>query len=70
MKLKKLELTLASACLVTTAMVFVPGCERKERVIDIETPHGKVKVERDKKTGDVNVDVSRDKRDPSERSDR
>ncbi|MEJ7592641.1 MAG: hypothetical protein WKF77_13910 [Planctomycetaceae bacterium] len=37
------------------------GCDRKEKVIDIETPAGDFEVERSKDTGkvDINVDVDR-----------
>ncbi len=37
------------------------GCNRKEKVIDIETPAGDIEVERSKDTGkiDINVDVDR-----------
>jgi hypothetical protein len=37
------------------------GCNRKERVIDIETPAGEIEVDRSKDTGkiDINVDVDR-----------
>ena len=39
------------------SMAAVTGCERKERVIDVNTPGGDVEVERDIDTGEVTVDV-------------
>ena len=33
------------------------GCERKEKVLDIETPSGEVEVERSLEDGDVDVTV-------------
>jgi hypothetical protein len=33
------------------------GCSRKERVADVQTPVGDVKVDRDKTNGDVEVNV-------------
>ncbi len=33
------------------------GCERKEKVIDVETPGGDVEVERNIDTGAVDVEV-------------
>lgn len=38
------------------------GCERKERVMDVEAPGVRIKVDRDKDSGAVEVDVDRDKR--------
>lgn len=43
---------LAALCICST------GCERKEKVVDIETPAGEVEVHRDVDNGDVEVDVS------------
>jgi hypothetical protein len=34
------------------------GCERKERVLDVETPGGAVQVDRNVDTGEVEVDVT------------
>jgi hypothetical protein len=54
---------LATAALAVTtcvcAAVFV-GCERKERVLDIETPGADVEVDRNIDTGEVEVDVNDD----------
>ncbi|MCI0332133.1 MAG: hypothetical protein L0228_02770 [Planctomycetes bacterium] len=36
------------------------GCERKEKVIDIETPGADVEVERNIDTGEVEVETNRD----------
>jgi hypothetical protein len=33
------------------------GCERKEKVLDVETPGGQVEVERNIDTGAVDVEV-------------
>lgn len=37
------------------------GCERKERVLDVETPGVDVEVERNKDTGRIDVEVDRKK---------
>jgi hypothetical protein len=50
----------AAICLAIAAIAFVPGCERKDKVLDIETPGGEVEVERNRDTGDVDVEVTRD----------
>jgi hypothetical protein len=34
------------------------GCERKERVLDVETPGGSVEVDRNIDTGEVDVEVT------------
>ncbi len=59
MKIKRLGTVFAAACLAVAAVAFVAGCERKEKVIDIETPAGEVEVERSKRDVDVDVDVTR-----------
>jgi hypothetical protein len=38
--------------------VFTAGCERKERVLDVQTPGGDVQVDRNIDTGEVEVDVT------------
>jgi len=43
-------LLLGAACLTT-------GCERKEKVLEIETPGTSIDVERNKDTGEVDVEV-------------
>jgi hypothetical protein len=40
-------------------MCALTGCERKEKVIDIETPGADVEVERNVDTGQVDVEVDR-----------
>ena len=35
------------------------GCNRKEKLIDIETPAGEIEVERSKDTGKIDVEVDR-----------
>ena len=47
---------LLSACVA--AMVSA-GCERKERVIDVRTPAGDVKVDRNIDNGKVEVETTR-----------
>jgi hypothetical protein len=36
------------------------GCSRKERVLDVDAPGVRIKVDRDKDSGAVDVDVNRD----------
>jgi hypothetical protein len=40
------------------AAVVFTGCERKERVLDVETPGADVEVDRNIDTGEVEVDVT------------
>lgn len=49
---------LASFALLAAIGLTSAGCERKEKVVDIETPAGEVEVLRDVDNGDVEVDVS------------
>jgi hypothetical protein len=50
--------TIASFVLLAGLGLASTGCERKEKVVDIETPAGEVEVHRDVDNGDVEVDVS------------
>ena len=50
--IQTLGLLLISTCLLASA-----GCNRKEKVLDVKTPGGGIEVERDKKTGDVDIQV-------------
>jgi hypothetical protein len=47
--------TFLGACI---ALSTVAGCERKERVLDIQTPGADVEVDRNIDTGEVEVDVN------------
>lgn len=44
---------------VCFAAITLPGCERKERVIDVRTPAGDVKVDRNIDNGNVEVNTTR-----------
>ncbi len=49
--------------LLTAALasgMVLAGCDRKETVVDIDTPHGGVEVERNLDNGAVTVDVGKD----------
>ena len=48
--------------LVIGSVIFVGGCEQKEKVIDIETPGGNIEVERTKGPGKVDVDIKLDRK--------
>lgn len=52
---------LASLCLISAIALTAASCERKEKVIDIQTPGGSVEVERDKKSGDVEIQVDKER---------
>ncbi len=39
------------------ATFTLAGCERKERVLDVQTPGADVKVDRNLDTGEIEVDV-------------
>lgn len=53
----KLSALFAAAALSVT-LATTSGCDNKEKVLDIETPGGEVEVERDKDTGDTEVEVN------------
>ncbi|MBL9164527.1 MAG: hypothetical protein JNL18_17500 [Planctomycetaceae bacterium] len=45
--------------LLGIAMLVSVGCENKEKIVDVETPRGQVEVERDRDTGEVDVDATK-----------
>lgn len=50
-------LHLFASCFSGVGMCALTGCERKEKVLDIETPASDVAVERNIETGEVDVEV-------------
>jgi hypothetical protein len=40
-----------------TAVALAAGCERKEKVLDIEHPGGSIEVERSKDTGEIEIET-------------
>ena len=46
-----------AACMGVCSLV---GCERKERVLDVQTPEGSLQVDRNIDTGEVDVEVTED----------
>jgi hypothetical protein len=50
--------TAAVPMFVVSLLAFgIAGCERKERVLDVQTPGADVEVDRNIDTGEVEVDV-------------
>ena len=45
--------------LLGIAMLVSLGCENKEKVVDIEGPRGQIEVERDRDTGEIDVDATK-----------
>ena len=43
---------------ICCSMCVFNGCERKERVLDVETPEGELEVDRNIDTGEVEVNVT------------
>jgi hypothetical protein len=50
------RLVLVAVCIAIATLPFA-GCERKERVLDVETPGADVEVDRNVDTGEVDVSV-------------
>jgi hypothetical protein len=48
--------------LATTCLLAATGCKRKEKVFEMKTPAGGIEVERDKKSGDVDIKVGDEKK--------
>lgn len=51
--------------LLAAGLLAIPcglgGCDRRETVVDVQTPAGSVEVQRDLDTGEVHVEATRDK---------
>ena len=45
--------------LLGTVMLLSVGCENKEKVLEVETPNRTLEVERDRDTGDVELQVDK-----------
>lgn len=48
-----------SLALTVSAVMISAGCERKEKVVDIQAPGTNVEVERNIDTGEVEVEANR-----------
>jgi hypothetical protein len=49
---------LAMAIGICLGAASLCGCERKERVLDVQTPEGSLEVDRNIDTGEVDVEVT------------
>jgi hypothetical protein len=61
MRNKSLSRLFAGATLAVSVCVGAAsftGCERKERVLDVQTPEGSLEVDRNIDTGEVDVEVT------------
>ncbi len=47
---------------VCGSVIGLAGCNDKEKVLDIETPNGGIEIERSRSTGEVEIEVDRDRR--------
>lgn len=54
--------TFFTVALVLGSLVTSIGCERREKVIDVETPAGEIEVERSTDSGKVDVDIDIEKK--------
>ncbi|QJE97642.1 hypothetical protein [Luteolibacter luteus] len=44
--------------LAGSMLIFgMTGCKQKEKVLDVDTPGGGIQVERDKKSGEVDIKI-------------
>ena len=43
------------------AVMMMVGCEQREKIVEVDTPRGGVEVERDPKTGNIDVDTHKKK---------
>lgn len=45
--------------LLGIAMLVSVGCDNKEKVLDVEGPRAQIEVERDRDTGEIDVDATK-----------
>ncbi|MCW1883395.1 hypothetical protein OKA04_01555 [Luteolibacter flavescens] len=57
----KTPIKIAALALGSLAAFSSMSCNRKEKVLDIKTPGGSIEVERDKKSGEVDIQVDEKK---------
>jgi hypothetical protein len=55
---------------ISLSSVVLAGCERKEKVLDVNAPGVQLEVERNLDTGQVDVKVNNDQRSSAPRGDR
>jgi hypothetical protein len=48
---------LATALLLAACALGSSSCNRKEKVLDVDTPGGGIEIERDKKSGEVDLKI-------------
>jgi hypothetical protein len=48
---------LASALLLAACALGSSSCDRKEKVLDVDTPGGGIQIEKDKKSGEVDIKI-------------
>lgn len=53
-------LYLLASCFADLGACALTGCERKEKIVDVETPGADLEVERNIDTGHVDVEVERE----------
>ena len=49
--------SMSAVLMLAFATTIFTGCDRNEEVLDVETPSGEVEVERDRDTGETEVDT-------------
>lgn len=60
MLLRNTLATILLPTLLAIATISFVGCEKKEKIIDIETPDGGIEIERSEDSGDIKIEVKED----------
>ncbi len=47
-----------NALALAISLVCAAGCERQEKILDVDTPGGQVEITRDRDTGDVDLNAT------------
>lgn len=46
---------------VFTTLTTLAGCERKQKVLEVETPGAKLEINRSEETGNIDIEIERDR---------
>jgi hypothetical protein len=57
MKLPRLVMLAGSACLLSLGMLAFTGCEKRERILEVETPGGSLQIDRVEESSDIEIDL-------------
>jgi hypothetical protein len=55
--MSRLVMLVGSACLLSLGMLAFTGCEKRERILEVETPGGSLQIDRVEESSDIEIDL-------------